>query len=193
MASPPDHSVRWLPEANGWRRFELTSRGDRIVARLLGPAGGGAPLAVVLAAEAAGVAPVEGCRTLTLDLPLLGERASPKWTERLRRVLSEGPVAAADGLLLSDFADQAVADVASALDVCAEPGAAGAGLLGIGPGAFAASAIAAREPRLRSFVIEPQGVALALDPAAAFRAGDRTCTVVADAAEGATRLREALR
>jgi len=195
MASDPSLSLRWLPDDGGWRRFEITSRGDRLAVRLQAPATA-APrsLAVVLCADAAAVEPLDGVATLALDLPLLGERASPKWTERLARCLADGPSTPADEALLDDFASQAAHDVGAALDACAEllgatPRAA---LLGVGPGACVAGRLAERDPRIGAFVLAPAGLAPDLDPSARLAAGDRPCTTVAGLADGRARVREAV-
>ncbi|HKJ23538.1 MAG TPA: hypothetical protein VKB65_01855 [Myxococcota bacterium] len=195
MASDPSLSLRWLPDEGGWRRFEITSRGDRVAVRLRTPAAAGpGTLAVVLSGDAAAVEPLDGVATLTLDLPLLGERASPKWTERLARCLADGPSTPADEALLDDFAGQAAHDVGAALDACA--GLLGAtpraALLGIGPGACVARRLAEREPRIGAFVLAPAGLARALDPSARLATGDRPCTTVARVADGRTRVREAV-
>jgi len=195
-------SLRWLPEAGAWQRFELTSRGDRVEARLHRPPGAEFhPIAVVLSSDAASVEPIAGGATLTLDLPLLGERASPKWTERLWRCLRDGPSSAADTALLEDFASQAAHDVSAGLDACAtlarvEPPASRvaprAALLGLGPGAWVAPCLAEHEPRIAAFVLAPDGLARSLDPSATLASRGHACARVASAAEGAARLREAL-
>jgi len=209
-------SLRWLPDADAWQRFELTSRGDRIEARLHRTRGGGLhPIAVVLATDAANVEPIEGVATLALDLPLLGGRASLKWTERLSRCLRDGPSSAADATLVEDFTSQAAHDVAAGLDACATlpgvaprvpgvaprvpgvasrvPGVASrVAFLGLGPGACVAPCLAECEPRITSFVLAPDGLARSLDPSATLASRGHRCARVANAAEGAARVREAL-
>jgi hypothetical protein len=195
MSGPARLSLRFLPDDGPWRRFELSSRGDRVVARLHVPdADGPHAVAVVLGPEAAGVEPLAGVATLTLDLPLLGERASPKWTERLSRCLRDGPSGAADRALVDDFASQVAHDVAAALDACAELPELSprTGLLAVGPGVAAAARLAAGEPRLCAFALAPAGLARALEPGGGLAAGDRPVVRVGGAAEGAARLCEAL-
>jgi hypothetical protein len=187
-------SVRWLPEEAGWRRFELTSRGDRVVVRLIVPGGAGPhALAAVLADDSTATTPIEGCATLTLDLPLLGGRSSPKWTERLVHCLTEGPGGAADRALLGEFVNQAATDVSAALDVCAglpEIGAR-AGLLGLGSGALVAARLREGETRFSVFVLSSEGLAPELDPSAGLP-GEPPCSVAANPAEAAALLRGAL-
>lgn len=189
------HSVRFLPDESGWQRFEFSSRGDRVTVRVSVPESAEPlPVAVVLADEVATVTPLMDCATLSFDLPLLGARSSPKWTERLTRCLAEGPVGAADDALLGEFVNQAATDVSAALDVCAGlPGvAAPAGLIGRGAGSLVAARLHATEPRLSHFVLAREGLAEELDPAAALE-GDPACTLAGDAAEAAARLGDRLR
>jgi len=195
MPSDPSLSLRWLPDDGVWRRFEITSRGDRVVVRLRAAAAD-APraLAVMLSADASAVEPLDGIGTLTFDLPLLGERASPKWTERLSRCLADGPSCPADEALLADFVGQAAHDVGAALDACARilGSAPQAAILGVGPGACVAAQLAEREPRIGAFVLAPAGLARTLDPSARLAAGGRPCTNVASVADGRERVREAV-
>jgi hypothetical protein len=187
-------SVRWLPDEAGWRRFEVTSRGDRVIARLHA-VDATCPLALVVADDAGAVAPLPGCATVTLDLPLLGRRSSPKWTERLRRCLAQGAEGAADHALLEAFLDQATGDVSAVLDMCAGLPGLGtrAGLLGLGAGALVAARMRGAEPRLAAFVLAPAGLAASLAPRASLAGGGGpSCPTARDAAEGAARLREAL-
>lgn len=178
-------------QAGAWRRLEIGSRGDRVAVRLHLPdaAPGPAPLVLFLDDAAAAVEPLEGVATLTFDLPLLGERSSPKWSERLRRCLGEGASGAADALLLDEFRSQAAADVAAALDACA--GVAGldagrAGLLVRGAGRALATHLRDAEPRLVAVAWLPGGLAPAGDAAAG------TGRAVPDVATAAARLAEAL-
>lgn len=195
MASEPSLSLRRLADDGPWRRIEVTSRGDRVAVRIRpAAAADGRAVAVVLAADAASVEPLDGAATLTLDLPLLGERKSPKWTERLARCLADGPSTPADEALLDDFARQAAHDVGAALDAWAELSghAPRAALLAAGPGVWVAARLAGAEPRIVAFVLAPAGVARSLDPGTSLSGSDRPCTTVATVAEGRTRLGEAL-
>jgi hypothetical protein len=177
-------------EAGAWRRLEIDSRGDRVVVRLRLPdaAPRPAPLVLFLDDAAAAVEPLDGVATLTFDLPLLGERSSPKWSERLRRCLGEGPSGAADAVLLDEFRSQAAADATAALDACA--GVAGvdaerAGLLVRGAGRALAPHLRDAEPRLVAVAWLPGGLDLAEDGAPP---GD----AVPDGPTAAARLAEAL-
>ncbi len=111
-------------------RFEFTSRGDRVPGRLLLPAQGSGPAPLVLLEHGAGghkdspyvdAAALpwvrRGAAVVTIDLPLHGERASPKLTgwllESAALGRSPGPF---DAILWREFARQAVADLSRALD-----------------------------------------------------------------------------
>lgn len=77
------------------RRFEFTSRGDRVPGRLLLPGGGRGPFPLVLFQhgaggskeaeymDAAGPWVAGGAAVASIDLPLHGERSSAKLSERL--------------------------------------------------------------------------------------------------------------
>jgi len=148
----------------------------------------------VLAEAAQEVSPIDGCATLALDLPLLGARAHPKWTERLRRCLANGVERASDEALLEELRCQAAADLAGALDVCRRGDEIGprAGLLGLGAGAWVGARLRATERRLGVVILAPGGLAASLDPREAGAAAPRGLIFVRDAAEGARRLRDAL-
>jgi dienelactone hydrolase len=124
-----------LPQRNGLRalRFEYSSRGDRVPGLLLLPAEGRGPWPLVLLQHGAGGSKESdyldaarlpwvrrGMAVASIDLPLHGERASAKLTERLLAALA-GPGAShgAANLLWREFARQAVADLRRAIDVLA--------------------------------------------------------------------------
>jgi hypothetical protein len=139
--------------------------------------------------EAASIEPLDGLAVLTFDLPLLGERSSPKWSERLRRCLGQGASGAADAMLLDEFRSQAAADVSAALDACArmsEVAGDRAALLVRGAGRAVAGHLRDAEPRLVAVAWLPGGIALADD------AADPPGEALADAAAAAARLGEAL-
>ena len=166
-----DPGLRWLREGEddgGWRTFEITSRGDRVRARLHLPSGGGPhPLALVACADSRTVVPGEGLAVATLDLPLLGARCSPKWTERLEACLAGGAESATDRALVDEFLGQAESDLRAVLDVCADLDAvdgARAGVVGIGPGAAAAARLRGADDGPRAFVLSAAGLCDALAP-----------------------------
>ena len=192
-------SVHWLPDTggDGWRCFEFSSRGDRQVAGLSSP-DEPAPhaLALALGPESAAIEAIPGLATLTLDLPLLGVRGSPKWSERLGRCLAQGPQGSTDEALLEEFLCQAASDVGAVLDVCGGiPELAGgrAGLLGLGPGALVGARLRGTEPRLSAFALSPAGLPPELDLGESLGArNEPPFWLVEDVDAGAARLREAL-
>jgi len=163
-------AVRWLPPRDGdpWTRFELTSRGDRVSGRLRQPPDGGPhPWVVVAAPDTTAWPDTPGLAVLTADLPLLGERASPKWTRRLRHCLADGPAGATDEALLHEFRSQAVADLRQlvAVGVGREDLARDRfGFAGTGAGAWVGAALRAAEPGPRAAVLAPGNLAEALCP-----------------------------
>ncbi len=117
-------------------RFELVSRGDFVNGRLDGPAAGATgarPLLLLLhdAAGSSGAEPLavgadwasKGLLVARLDLPLHGERQSPKLSERLVNgcaALCEGdPLDADTRALVEEFARQSVSDVLRTLEALA--------------------------------------------------------------------------
>lgn len=118
------------------RRFELTSRGDRVPGRLLRRGAGDRPLPLILLAHGASgskEAPyIEatarpwargGAAVACIDLPLHGERASGKLTERfLAGLRFQEPSAPPGGLrgLWREVTRQAVSDLRRTLDALAE-------------------------------------------------------------------------
>ena len=125
----------WMTEAASvapdvvTRRFEYTSRGDRVPGVLLLPSGRG-PFPHVLLQHGAGgskdapyLDPVRlpwarrGVAVASIDFPLHGERSSAKLTEQLLGTLV-APARPAPGALalFEEFARQAVSDLARAVD-----------------------------------------------------------------------------
>lgn len=111
------------------RRFEYTSRGDRVPGLLLTPSGPG-PFPLVLVQHGAGGSKDadyldavrlpwvrRGAAVASIDFPLHGERLSAKLTEQLLATFAGGAFADPASLaLFSEFARQSVADLAGALD-----------------------------------------------------------------------------
>jgi hypothetical protein len=145
-------------------RFEFVSRGDLVAGRLwIGPCEGPRPL--VLVAPPLGSsqrAPeVESlCRALvqsglaaaSIDLPLSGERASPKLSARLLDCVPRQERSAADERLWAAFVRQTAFDLAGAARALAPRGDLSAGCLGCAafePGAEAALGWASRDLRVR--------------------------------------------
>jgi dienelactone hydrolase len=128
------------PEAFGdarCRRFEFSSRGDRVPGRLLLPKGAG-PHPLLLFEHGAGGSKespyldaaarwVEGgLAVATIDLPLHGERSSAKLSERLLADVRSGiahpeadALPEASRTLWTEFARQSIADLKNALDALA--------------------------------------------------------------------------
>jgi dienelactone hydrolase len=117
-------------EGTRLRRFEFTSRGDRVPGRLALPAGAGRFPLILLQHGAGGskespymdsAAPWVrgGAAVASIDFPLHGERASPKLSTRLLESFADfgSPAHAA---LWVGFAKQAVHDLQRALDALAE-------------------------------------------------------------------------
>ncbi len=103
-------------------RLEFTSRGDRVPGRLLLPPDGDGPFPLVLLQHGAGGSKEaayldatggpwarSGAAVVSIDFPLHGERASPKFADR----------AARSGRLARVLAVQAVVDLRRALDAVA--------------------------------------------------------------------------
>jgi len=112
-------------------RLEYTSRGDRVPARVILPARPG-PAPLVLLQHGAGgskdaeyldvAAPwvKQGAAVASIDLPLHGERSSPKLSEILLSGLSPAAAAAGAETLVREFARQSIADLGGCLDAAAE-------------------------------------------------------------------------
>lgn len=137
----PEDTALWMAAAepvagaNGVvaRRFEYTSRGDRVPGVLLLPAGPG-PFPLVLLQHGAGgskdadyLGPVRrpwaerGVAVASIDFPLHGERVSAKLGEQLFATLAAASRPSPDALgLWEEFARQAATDLSRALDALAE-------------------------------------------------------------------------
>lgn len=112
------------------RRFEFTSRGDRVPGVLLLPEAASRPVPLVLMQHGAGgskdaeyLAPVRepwvrrGVAVASIDFPLHGERLSAKLTDQLLATLASPTRPHPDAVaLFGEFARQAVTDLSRALD-----------------------------------------------------------------------------
>lgn len=112
------------------RRFEFTSRGDRVPGVLLLPADARGPVPLVLMQHGAGgskdaeyLAPVRdpwvrrGVAVASIDFPLHGERLSAKLSEQLLATLASPARPHPDAVaLFGEFARQAVTDLSRAVD-----------------------------------------------------------------------------
>jgi dienelactone hydrolase len=174
--------------------FEIVSRGDFVPGRLHRPAeSGDAPLPLLLlipdpgretrpdALAFAADWVRQGMAVATIDLPLFGDRASPKLSERLALGLERvakgtpsGRETALDpetGALVEEFARQSTSDLIRTLDaLSALPGidASRVAFMGIGVGAMVGSYLLAHDARLRAAALAfPAGGAgpRSLDPA----------------------------
>lgn len=117
------------------RRFEFASRGDRVPGRLLLPDRGEGPFPLILLQHGLGECKEsprldaasdwvrEGAAVASIDLPLHGERASAKLSQRLldsvEQGLSGSQLDSPSTLLWVEFARQAVIDSRRALDALA--------------------------------------------------------------------------
>ena len=136
-SEPLDVLVRDAPDApapGGARvqRFELTSRGDRVPGRLLLPPDRGGPHPVVLLQHGAGgskdAAYLDaaagpwvkgGAAVACIDLPLHGERASAKLSERVLGELAAAHAGVRSSDLWVEFVRQSVCDLRRTLDALA--------------------------------------------------------------------------
>jgi dienelactone hydrolase len=163
------------------RRFEYTSRGDRVAGRLLLPADADGPRPLALVGHGAGgskdapyldaaVGPWVrgGAAVASIDFPLHGERASAKLSQRVLGGLASG--GAGDPLLL-DFAAQAVRDLERALDALALHPEVDTGrtvYAGFSLGTILGTLFCVRDPRVRAAALAIGGGGLgpeAVDPA----------------------------
>lgn len=157
-------------------RFELNSRGDRVAGRLLIPASRSGPCPLVVIQPDAGAscnaASLEfagswvgvGFALATIDLPLHGERSSPKFSERLLTAIEDlrGPPASDPRLdangesLLLEFTRQSVCDLSRTLDALATLPAIDdrrIGVMGVGHGAALTAIFASLDPRAKAIVL----------------------------------------
>ena len=150
-------------EAEG-EAFTVVSRGDLVEGRLLlGSARGPSPLVVVtpaLGSDRCACSVATLCRALrqaglsaaAIDLPLQGERASAKLSDRLVRSATQRERADADRLLWEEFLRQSAHDLSATCAALARrPEIRGEriGCVAFEPGAEAAAAWAARDARVR--------------------------------------------
>ncbi len=162
------------------RRFELSSRGDRVPGRLLLPRvrSGACPLLVLQgdAGASRDAATLDFARTwldsgfaiATIDLSLHGERSSPKFSERLVDTISN--VRSGDNLdaaprdsfhengsaLLIEFTRQSVCDLSRTLDglsTLVEIDGNRIGVLGLGHGASLVAIMASLDPRAKAVAL----------------------------------------
>lgn len=167
------------------RRFEYTSRGDRVPGVLLLPPGQG-PFPLVLLQHGAGgskdaeyLAPVRlpwatrGLAVATIDFPLHGERDSAKLGQELRETMARGVRPTPEAIALVDeFARQAVTDLARALDALAslpEIDAARIGYAGFSLGAILGSLFVPYDARVLAAALAVGGAGFGpavLDPVA---------------------------
>lgn len=158
-------------------RFEFSSRGDRVAGRLLLPPDGDGPFPLVLLQhgargskeapylEAAGGPWARGGAAVAcIDLPLHGERSSPKFEALL------GDGVAGQPLLVLEFARQAVVDLRRALDALhelAHVDAERAAFAGFSLGSILGATFCAVDPRPRAAALALGGGGLAppeIDP-----------------------------
>jgi len=185
-APAPDHA----PSLRA-RRFEYSSRGDRVPGLLLLPSDGSGPFPLVLLQHGAGGskhAPYldaarlpwvqRGVAVASIDFPLHGERASAKLSEQLLGVTAASVRAAhADTMALwSEFSRQSVADLRRALDALAalpELDAGRVAYAGFSLGAILGALYCPTDARLRAAALALGGAGIGppdFDPAA--RIGD---------------------
>ncbi len=165
-------------------RFEYSSRGDRVPGRLLLPAGAERAAPLVLALHGTGLSKDDekmdlacapgaraGAAVAAIDLPLHGERASPKLSERVLAV-AEGRrrPGAHDKLLWIEFVRQTVCDLRRAVVALSEqPEVDGEriGFAGFSLGSILGTPFCAEEPRVRAAALAVGGGGLgpvAVDP-----------------------------
>jgi hypothetical protein len=167
------------------RRFEYTSRGDRVPGVLLVPEGPG-PFPLVLLQHGAGgskdsdyLGPVRrpwaqrGVAVASIDFPLHGERVSAKLSEQLLAAFAAPSRPTANVLALSEeFARQAATDLARALDALAERPEIDAGRVAYAAfsmGAMLGSLFIPYDPRVRAAALAVGGAGVgpkSIDPAA---------------------------
>ena len=167
------------------RRFEYTSRGDRVPGLLLLPPGPG-PFPLVLLQHGAGgskdadyLGPVRlpwaqrGLAVASIDFPLHGERVSAKLSEQLLATLASSSRPAQGAIaLFEEFARQAVTDLSRALDALGALPEIDASRIGYGAfslGAILGSLFIPYDARVRAAALAVGGAGIgpkALDPVA---------------------------
>jgi dienelactone hydrolase len=181
----------WMPDAAPAdaagvtrRRFEYTSRGDRVPGVLLLPEGRG-PFPLVLLQHGAGgskdapyLEPVRrpwaerGLAVASIDFPLHGERSSAKLTEQLLAALAARGAPTPSFALFEEFAQQAVTDLARALDALATLPEIDAGRIGYAAfslGAMLGSLFVPYDDRVRAAALAVGGAGIGpptVDPVA---------------------------
>lgn len=164
MLSPASYAAR------DCEAFEAVSRGDFVTAALwLGAGTGARPLVVVTPAIGSGKHAAEIatlCRALrrvglaaaAIDLPLQGERASTKLSDRLAHCATQSERATTDRLLWNEFLRQSALDIAAATDALAgrpEILLERLACVAFEPGGQAAAGWASRDPRVRACLVIP--------------------------------------
>jgi len=166
------------PDAGGrTRRFELSSRGDRVPGRLWQPATGTAPHPLILVAHGAGGSKEPerpgawapwlraGAAVAAIDLPLHGERTSAKLSQHLLDGLDPkaeraGAAPPEHGGLWEELARQAALDLQRTLDALsarAELDAERCAFAGFGLGAMVGVLFCAADPRPRAVALAGAG------------------------------------
>ena len=148
--------------------FEVVSRGDFVTGRLwLGPGAVPRPLVLITPPIGSGKDASEitmFCRALSqhglaaaaIDLPLQGERASTKLSERLTHCATHSELAASDRLLWNEFLRQGALDMAAAAEALArrpEILVERLACVGFEPGAEAGAGWASGDPRVRAHLV----------------------------------------
>jgi dienelactone hydrolase len=154
--------------------FEAVSRGDFVLGLLwLGPGSGPRPLVLITPPIGSGKHAIEIralCRTLSqqglaaaaIDLPLQGERASTKLSDRLTQCATRSERAASDRLLWDEFLRQSALDIAAATEALVrrpEILPERLACVAFEPGAEAGAGWASRDPRVRACLVVPPDAA----------------------------------
>lgn len=167
------------------RRFEYTSRGDRVPGLLLTPPGDGPFPLVLVQHGATGSKDAEyldavrlpwvrrGAAVASIDFPLHGERASAKLTEQVLAIFgARGAAAPGEVALMEEFSRQAASDLVRAIDALAplpEIDAGRIAYVGFSMGAILGSLFLPYDPRIVAAVLAVGGAGFgppALDPVA---------------------------
>ena len=164
---PPDAFAACACEA-----FEAVSRGDFVLGLLwLGPGAGPRPLVLITPPIGSGKDATEitalgralsqhGLAAAAIDLPLQGERASTKLSDRLTRCATQSERAASDRLLWDEFLRQGALDLAAAAAALArrpEIQLERLACVAFEPGAEASAGWASRDPRVRACLVVSPG------------------------------------
>jgi dienelactone hydrolase len=180
--APAQATLRPEARSDAWQglnaqRFEIVSRGDFVPGILYLPDPPGqapAPLLLLQHGTAEGMhsaaltcaAPwvKEGLAVATIDLPLHGERSSPKLSERLVSGIGQlsetSKLDPETGALVEEFARQTTSDLIRTLDALAalpEIDGDRIGFMGFGVGAVAGSYLLAHDARPRAAVLALAG------------------------------------